>query len=133
MARPRTPSKSGALARGYRSGLEKTVGAQLEVAGIKAEYESGKLAYRKPESQHKYTWDFRLPNGIIIETKGRFLAADRAKHLLLKEQHPEVDIRFVFSNSREKIYKGSPTSYADWCRKNGFRFADKLVPTEWLK
>jgi len=79
-----------------------------------------------------YTPDFLLPNGIIVETKGRFTAEDRKKHLEIQKQHPTLDIRFVFTNSRAKIRKGSKTSYADWCSKNGFLYADKDVPQEWL-
>jgi len=80
-----------------------------------------------------YTPDFELPNGIIIESKGRFVAADRKKHLLVQRQFPELDIRFVFSNSKGKISKGSKTSYADWCDKHGYIYADKLIPEEWIK
>lgn len=116
----------------YRSGLEGTVARQLEVAGIRAEYEAGKVDYTMPESKHKYTWDFKLPNGIIIETKGRFVPTDRKKHLLIKAQHPELDIRFVFSRSKTTISKASKTTYADWCIKYGFQYADKLIPIAWL-
>ena len=30
-----------------------------------------------------YTIDFTLPNGILVETKGRWVAEDRKKHLLM--------------------------------------------------
>ena len=73
-----------------------------------------------------------LPNGIIVESKGRFVVADRKKHLYVQKQHPDLDIRFVFSNSKAKISKGSKTTYADWCSKNRFLFADKLIPEEWI-
>lgn len=73
-----------------------------------------------------------LANGIVVETKGRFITADRQKHLLVKAQHPDLDIRFVFSNSRTRISKTSKTTYADWCRKYGFMFADKSIPPEWM-
>lgn len=106
---------------------------QLTKAGIEFEYESSKIDYIKPVTKHKYTPDFILPNKIIIETKGRFVTADRKKHLLIKEQHPELDIRFVFSNSKTKISKQSKTTYAAWCETNGFQYADKLVPVAWLK
>lgn len=96
-------------------------------------YERYTLTYSVPSRQARYTPDFVLPNGIIIETKGRFLPADRQKHILIKQQHPELDIRFVFTNSRNKLYKGSPNSYADWCDKHGFRYADKTVPPVWLR
>lgn len=116
----------------YRSGLEERIGTQLQEAGITAEYEGGKVSYMTPAKAHKYTWDFKLPNGIIIESKGIFDATDRAKHMLIRQQHPELDIRFIFSYSKSKLYKGSPTTYAAWCNKNGFLFADKLIPPAWL-
>jgi hypothetical protein len=100
---------------------------------VKVEYETTKIKYVIPESLHTYTVDFVLPNGIMVETKGRFVAEDRKKHLLIQKQHPELDIRFVFQNSKVKINKGSKTSYADWCNKNGFTFVDKEVPEEWFK
>ncbi len=58
---------------------------------------------------------------------------DRAKHLLVKAQHPNLDLRFVFSRSKAPLYKGSPTTYAMWCDKHGFKYADKDVPDAWLK
>jgi hypothetical protein len=91
------------------------------------------IPYTKPERPAKYTPDFVLENGIIIESKGRFLTEDRQKHLLIQKQHPHLDIRFVFSNSRTKISKRSSTTYADWCTKNGFKFADKDIPDSWLQ
>jgi hypothetical protein len=92
---------------------------------IKIEWED--LAYRT------YTPDFVLQNGIIIETKGRFMAADRRKHIAIKKQHPKLDIRFVFTNSKAKLSKGAKSSYAEWCIKNGFRYYDRIIPEDWLK
>lgn len=97
------------------------------------EYEESIINFEQPAKKRKYTPDFVLPNGIIVETKGLFDTADRQKHLWLQEQHPDLDIRFVFSNSKQKIRKGSPTSYAMWCERNGFQYADKLIPIPWLK
>jgi hypothetical protein len=116
---------------GYRSGLESKVSAQLNEAGVSFEYETFKIEYQVNETR-KYTPDFRLPNGIIVETKGRFVAADRKKHLLVQQQHPDLDIRFVFSNSKAKLNKGAKSTYADWCIKHGFLYADKTIPEEWL-
>lgn len=133
--RPTSKAQRG-ITKGYRSGLERAIVAQLVAAGLPEAadaYETLKLRYEKPASGHTYTPDFPLPNGIIVESKGLFSAADRAKHLLVKAQHPDRDIRFVFSNSRAKLYKGSPTTYATWCEKNGFKYADKLIPAAWLK
>ena len=116
---------------GYRSGLESKVSAQLNEAGVSFEYETFKIEYQVNETR-KYTPDFRLPNGIIVETKGRFISDDRKKHLLVQQQHPDLDIRFVFSNSKAKLNKGAKSTYADWCIKHGFLYADKFIPEEWL-
>lgn len=117
----------------FRSGLEDKVSKQLESKGVSFDYEQWKIPYIIPASNHTYTPDFLLPNGIFVETKGLWESADRKKHLLIREQYPELDIRIVFSSSRSKIYKGSPTSYAEFCEKNGILFADKLIPLAWLK
>lgn len=122
-----------AVANGYRSGLEEELATQLESLGVPVCFEEMKIEYEKPASKHKYTPDFELPNGIIIESKGRFLTADRQKHLLIKKQHPEYDIRFVFSRSLSRISKTSKTTYADWCEKHGFLYADKSIPLKWIK
>ena len=133
MPKTKTTSEARGIREGYRSGLEETVADQLSRAGVDAKYEEEVIHYTKPARKARYTPDFVLPNGIIIETKGRFVTADRQKHLLVKEQHPDLDIRFVFSNSRTRISKQSKTSYAMWCEKYGFPFADKAIPTLWLK
>lgn len=121
-------------AQGYRSGLEERVAREL-AALLKhpVDYETTKIQYQKPPKNSTYTPDFILPNGVIIETKGRFLTEDRQKHLLVKEQHPELDIRFVFSNPNSPINKGSKTTYAKWCEKHGFQYAAKSVPESWVR
>jgi hypothetical protein len=125
-------SKWVAKKYGFKSGLEETISNQIASKGIEVQYESEKVAYIIPASEHTYHPDFKLPNGIRIETKGRFVIADRKKHLLVKEQNPNLDIRFVFSNSKNKINKRSKTTYGDWCDKHGFRYADKVIPDEWF-
>lgn len=125
-------AKQAAMKHGYRSGLEERIAEQLDKLGVEYQYEEVKLKYIKPASEHIYTPDFVLPNGIIVETKGRFLMADRQKHILVRKHNPTLDIRFVFSNSNARISKTSRTTYADWCKKNGFKFADKTIPLEWL-
>jgi hypothetical protein len=125
-------SKWVAKKHGFKSGLEESISNQIDSKGIKVEYETEKVSYSIPASQHTYHPDFLLPNGIFVETKGRFVIADRKKHILIKAQHPELEIRFVFTNSRNKINKSSKTTYADWCEKNGFKYADKHIPEEWF-
>jgi len=133
MARRRKSSKRAiAKKHGFRSGLEEDIDKSLKSRGVSGEYEQHKISYTKPATNHTYTPDFKLPNGIFIETKGRFVLADRQKHVLIKSQHPELDIRFVFQNANNKIRKGSKTTYADWCVKNNFIYSNKEIPDSWL-
>lgn len=133
----RSPSKQRdpGIANGYRSGLEDANAQWLASLGVQVHFEDpdAVIRYTKPTTPHRYTPDFRLPNGIIIETKGRFTTADRQKHLLVKQQHPHLDIRFVFSRSSARLSKVSKTTYAMWCQKHGFQYADKLIPEAWVK
>ena len=120
-----------AIKNGYRSGLEDDIAKDLKDRGVNFEYEKLKVQWQLLENK-TYTPDFKLPNGIVIESKGRFVQADRKKHLIIQDQHPFLDIRFVFSNSRSKLYKGAKSTYGDWCNKHGFLYADKRIPDEWL-
>jgi len=122
-----------ALEAGYRSGLEEQVGLQLAKAGIAAAYEENRIHFISPARAAKYTPDWILPNGIIIETKGQFKVPDRQKHLHIKTQHPDLDIRFVFSYLNGKISKGSKTTYAMWCEKHGFLYSKHWIPEAWLQ
>jgi len=133
--RTTTRSSDPGLEHGFRSGLEEKLAAELDAKGVPVKYEDpdAVILYEKPAKKSRYTPDFVLPNGIIIESKGRFVTADRQKHLLVQQQHPEKDIRFVFSNSRQRISKQSKTTYAMWCEKHGFKYADRSIPDEWLR
>jgi hypothetical protein len=131
--RSKSKVRANAIKHGYRSGFEHTVSSQLSESKIKFGYEDTVINYIKPETQHKYTIDFTLPNGILIETKGRWVAEDRKKHLLIKKQHPELDIRLVFQSAKTKIRKGSKTTYSDYCDKHGIQWAEKKIPESWLK
>jgi hypothetical protein len=127
----------------YRSHLEKTVADQLDEAGVSYGYESQWVRYTVPSREAKYLPDFTINNtNILIEAKGRFGghmsdntgAKERQKMILLKEQHPSLDIRIVFQNAKKPIYKGSKTTYAKWADDHGFTWADKgLVPPAWIK
>jgi len=125
-------NKLRGIQAGYRSGLEEETAKFLRKKKIVFTYEKEKITWLDMKYR-TYTPDFVLANGIIIETKGRFVSTDRRKHKEVRQQHPDLDIRFVFSNSKQKLYKGAKSSYGDWCKKNGFKYADKVIPEEWLK
>ena len=148
---------AGTSRRGLRSSLEDKVAEQLDEAGVDYGYESITLSFVQPEKARRYTPDFILrpkadarlrrrvgkgqggrdrngkDNRIYIEVKGKFDSADRQKMKLVKQQYPDLDIRFVFGRAHNKISKRSKTTYAMWADRNGFPWADKgVVPSEWI-
>ena len=98
---------------GYRSGLELVISDKLKSDRRKFRYEEIKIEW-EDVSYRTYTPDFVLNNGIIVEVKGRFVPADRRRQLLIRKQHPDLDIRFVFENSQSRYY-------------------DRIIPEDWLK
>lgn len=113
-----------------RSKLEEDVAKLLTQQGINFQYEATKVPY---ELLCNYNPDFLLPNGIYLETKGLFLPEDRRKMVAVKKQHPELDVRLVFQSPYNKISKGSKTTYAKWCEKNGFLWCKfTSIPQAWL-
>ncbi len=132
---PRRPmsQRSAGVAHGWRSGLEEALGAQLKALGVSFEFEEFVIPFTQPVKPRKYTPDFLLTNGIVIESKGRFLTSDRQKHILLKAQYPELDLRFVFSNANQRISKQSKTTYAKWCEAKGFPYAHRVIPEAWTR
>lgn len=133
---------------GKRSKFEEKIGAQLDAKGIGYSYESWSYEYDEPLRRNMarcgdcggknllrtgwYTPDFFLDNGCIIETKGRFTAADRRKMVAVRAAHPDTDIKMLFMRDN-KIHKRSETRYSDWCNANGFDYAIGEVPDRWLE
>lgn len=111
----------------YRSTLEARVVLNLEARGVEYLYEKHKVPYTK-----NYIPDIQLSNGIFVEIKGYFSPEDRSKHLAVKRDNPELDIRFCFGNSKNKLGNGSSTTYAKWCDRHGFKYCDNKIPDEWI-
>ena len=114
----------------FRSRLEEKVADLLVELGVKYEYESTKIPY---QIQYNYTPDFLLPNGVYLETKGYWDAADRRKIKAVKTLHPEIDLRMVFQAPFNKISKRSKTSYAQYCDKLNIPWCSFTnIPIDWL-
>lgn len=131
-ARGTTKDDAG-LRLGFRSGLEKKNADHLTANGAPYTFEERKVRYAVPLTWHTYTPDFELANGIIVETKGRWLAQDRAKMLLVRAQYPDLDIRMVFSAASTKIGPNSKTTVTQWADKHSIPWAIKLIPVEWVQ
>lgn len=117
----------------YKSGFEWETSKYLKKRKIKALYEPFSLKYTVPSSEHRYYPDWELPNGILVETKGKLDAATRRKMVLVKACNPDKDIRLVFQNSNNYIRKGSKTTYGAWAIKVGFIWSNKVIPDSWFK
>lgn len=117
----------------YKSKWEGVVAEQLKELGIELLYEVDTLKYIIPEKEHRYKPDWKIKNNRYIESKGIFDSKDRQKILFVKEQHPDVRIYMLFYNANQKLYKGSRTTYSDWCDKNGIEWSHRIIKREWIK
>lgn len=113
----------------YKSKFERETAEFLRTKLIAFQYEPTRLTYMR---EHTYTPDFKLQNGIFIETKGRFTSSDRTKMLAVKLNHPRLDIRMCFMRDNY-LYKGSKTKYSDWCKMHDIKYCIKEIPKAWLK
>ena len=104
-----------------RSKLEIKIADILNETGQSWEYEVTKIPYVVPESNHNYTVDFTI-GPLLIEGKG-YLSdyQERQKYVLIKQQYPEIDLRFIFDNCN-KLVGGSKQTHAQWAEKNGFKY-----------
>jgi len=121
----------------FRSKYETEVAANLSSQSFQYDYELTAFKYHDPivkgvclacgskhVAQHRtYTPDFALKNAtgnvaFVIETKGLFTAENRRTALLMKQQHPTVDVRMLFMRNN-KLHKSNPKTYGDWCDKQG--------------
>ena len=127
------------MGRKYRNKFEIVTGESLERNSIKFEYETERLPYT---IEANYIPDFilhtRSGRKIYIETKGNgrsFDGASRRKLIAVRSQHPEKDIRIVFYSDGAvgaKRKDGSRLRQSEWAHKNGFKYAIKTIPEEWL-
>ena len=114
----------------YRSQLEAKVASYLDLNNAPFLYECSKYPY---VTRSKYTPDFFLKNGVIIEAKGWFPPKDRRKLLAVKEQHPELDLRLIFQRN-QLLTKKSKTTYGEWATKHGFPWCVYPdIPQSWLE
>lgn len=125
----------------FRSGLEGKAWELLEKIEANASFECDTIHFVSEPEKKRYTPDFKLTRSdgsvFYIETKGLFERPDQKKHLWLKNQHPDIDVRFIFSNPHTWYRKDvKHNTYARWCDKHGFKYCSwreskKVVP-KWL-
>jgi hypothetical protein len=113
-----------------KSGFERSFTTNLKSREIKFKYESTKVPYVLERS---YFPDFEIiDHGFFIETKGLLDRDSKAKMIAVKQQHPELDIRFVFMKADRRI-PGTKETHAHWAERNGFKWAEGIAPEEWFE
>jgi hypothetical protein len=119
-----------------RSKLELTFEEILKEGKAEYDYEVTKINYIVPESKHVYTVDWTLPKNILLETKGYLSdAQERNKYVLIKQQFPDIDLRFIFANNK-KLCGGMKTTHEAWAIKHGFKYCsikDTDVIQSWIE
>lgn len=138
-----TATRKKALNAGMRSGFELKVANQLKRARISYVYEpsDGKLTYSLKSrgrcvvcgshdiiEEKQYLPDFVIGN-IILESKGRFTAANRKSMISVKENNPDRIFVMLFM-SNNKLSPKSKKRYSDWCEQHGFIYF--LDNTKWI-
>lgn len=133
-------------ARPYRSKFEAGLGATLDRQGIPYSYETETFRIRLETPGHtcnscggkqifrmtRYTPDFFLPRGRVVEAKGRFTGRDRKKALAFRAQYPKRPYALVFMRDN-RLSKTSETTYSDWCEANSVPYSIGAFKQEWLK
>jgi len=119
-----------------RSKLELKFEEIIKEFDVVYDYEVTKIPYTIPESNHNYTVDWTFINGLLVETKG-YLSdhKERYKYVLLKQQHPDLDLRFVFDNPN-KLCGGTKMTHSKWAEKYGFKYCsikDVDQIKQWVK
>lgn len=76
-------------------------------------------AGRAVVQRRTYTPDLVLPNGIVVEIKGKFDASKRNLMRQLVRCNPDVDIRFIFMRDNRFGAAKNRKRYSDWARALG--------------
>ena len=127
--------------RTFASAAEIKCAKDMQERGILWEYEPMKLKWTPPDKNYAVDFGVTRADGsvIYIEYKGYLRSEDKVKMIVIKRQHPSIDIRIVFTHPEKPVEgatkrkDGSKLSNAEWATKNGYLYAEKVIPDEWLK
>ena len=121
-----------------RSGFEAKILRELDDLGVKYVYESPDswLEFTQPAKKRKYLPDILLTTStgatIYVEIKGKLDKDTKLKMELVKQAHPEKDIRIVFMRNNRMTKRTKSKTYTDWAEDKGFPCAVGTIPEEWL-
>jgi predicted nuclease of restriction endonuclease-like RecB superfamily len=110
---------------GRGNAFEVSIKEHLGKTGCSFSYETEKIPY---VIAGHYIPDFIIdtPTGkVYVEAKGYLRPEHKRKMIAVKKCNPNIDLRILFYASRKENNK--------WAEKNGFRYAIKSVPEEWIQ
>ena len=114
----------------FRSDLELHIYNRARKSRKKIEFEPFYIPY---VIKGNYLPDFVLPNGIIVEAKGRLDAGTCKKMRCVKASNPHLDIRFVFQDANKKLNKRSKMKHWQWAERYGFPWSEGIIPLSWWR
>lgn len=113
--------------------------ADLKERGVSFDYEPHPLVYVTERNYIPDVRAYRKDNtAIYVELKGYFRAEAQRKMRKVKEQHPDIDLRFVFQRANSPVQgakkrkDGTKMTCAEWADRYGFQWAEGTIPEEWL-
>jgi len=124
-------AKEFAKKAGMRSMGECRCAADMTKRKIPYKYEAITMTYQ--HEPQKYTPDFILKNGKVLEYKGKMTNETRKKLLSIKRCNPGTCLCLIFEKPNNKIRKGSKTTYGQWAERNGFPWSEHYCKKEWVK
>ena len=119
MSKTSPRSKSLRRTPKLKSKFEKRFYDEITRLGLAFEYEPDRLEYRL---DLLYKPDWKVHDGLYIETKGKFDYMERRKILAISKDNPGKEVRMVFMRN-QKLGKGSKMTYGEWCDKHGIRWS----------
>ncbi len=120
--------------RKFASTYEQKLTEYFDEHDIQWEYEPIKIPWQPVTRMYKPDFKITLPSGeqFFLEAKGYFDGQARSKMIQVKNQHPDMDIRFVFMRGKNPISAKAkkPTTYEAWAKRYGFPIFEVPLPTE---
>lgn len=108
----------------FASKFEAELAKKFDELGIKWEYEPCRIPWQPVVRYYKPDFKVTLPDGeeFFVEAKGYFDPSMRSKMAQIREQHPDLDIRFVFMLEDKVISRSTknPTTYKTWAKRHGY-------------
>lgn len=121
---PRTKRASPSRSNGkkkprLKSKFEQRFYDELQKRNLDFSYEPDTLEYTL---ELRYKPDWKVRDGLYIETKGKFDYTERRKILSVLQHNPNAEVRMVFMRN-QKLGKGSKMTYGEWCDKHGIKWS----------